>query len=62
VPHAAQSVIVDIQQAPAGRLRSIRSPRALPHGSHQPYDDEVAMIIPEIRGQTRIPPSPLRSW
>ena len=23
------------------------------------YEDEVAMIIPEIRGQTRIPPSPM---
>ena len=26
------------------------------------YDDEVAMIIPEIRGHTQIPPSPLLSW
>jgi uncharacterized UBP type Zn finger protein len=23
------------------------------------YEDEVAMIIPEIRGHTRIPPSPM---
>ena len=23
------------------------------------YIDEIAMIIPEVRGQTRIPPSPL---
>jgi uncharacterized UBP type Zn finger protein len=26
------------------------------------YADEVAMIIPEIRGHTKIPPSPLLSW
>jgi uncharacterized UBP type Zn finger protein len=25
------------------------------------YKDEVAMIIPEIKGQTRIPPSPMLS-
>jgi uncharacterized UBP type Zn finger protein len=25
------------------------------------YDDEVAMLIPEIRGTTRIPPSPMLS-
>lgn len=26
------------------------------------YADEVGMIIPEIKGQTKIPPSPLLSW
>jgi uncharacterized UBP type Zn finger protein len=26
------------------------------------YADEVGMIIPEIKGKTKIPPSPLLSW